>query len=428
MRKLARLAAVILAAAMTVGLSSCDSGNQPAVTEETTTVTTVATTAETTVSETTTEKQTETEKETETEAEEETSFVPPEGEVPKIDDVYEKNFSVGLSVTNADLWYPEKQAVLTGYFNSMTMGNEMKPDSILDYAACSADPEKYNECPAVHFDNAKIGLDFAKENGIPMRGHTLVWHQQTPKWFFKENYSKDADAPFVSKELMLKRLENYIRQVMEYTNENYPGVIYCWDVVNEAINLGDGQENGYRTKDSMWYQVCGEEYVEKAFEYARKYAAPDVKLFYNDFNTYETPKTIAICNMVEKIKAQGNIDGIGMQSHVTLSYPSVMDYEAAVTRFGKLGLEIQVTELDMANYEQDFEKQASKYKRLFNILKTCDESGKADVTNVTIWGVSDEQSWLDNGKGQAYALLFDMYLNPKSAYYGAIGDESIPLF
>ena len=348
--------------------------------------------------------------------------------VPSIAEVYKDYFSIGVSVVNSDLASPAKTELINKHYNSLTMGNEMKPDAILDYETCVSDLDKYNECPAVKFDRAKTGLDYAKENNIPLRGHTLVWHSQTPSWFFKVDYSRDSDAELVSKEVMLKRMENYIRQVMEYTNENYPGVIYCWDVVNEAMLTGDGQENGYRTKDSLWYQTCGEEYVEKAFEYARKYAPEGTKLFYNDFNTYETPKTFAICNLLEKLIEQGTVDGMGMQSHIGLDYPQMSSYEAALAKFGALGLEIHVTELDMKNVEQNYDAQASKYKRLFMIYKNYVDTGRANITNVTFWGVSDASSWLDEPDAKAYPMLFDGYLAPKSAFYGAICDDSIPLF
>jgi endo-1,4-beta-xylanase len=203
------------------------------------------------------------------------------GELPSLKEIYKDNFSMGVAVSNVEL-SPARKELIAEQFNSLTAGNELKPDSLLDYATCISDP-KYNDNPAVKFDRAKPILDFAQKNGIKFRGHTLVWHSQTPRWFFAEGYSTDASAPLVSGELMLKRMENYIKQVLEYTQTNYPGLIYAWDVVNEAVNPGDNEENFLRTRDSLWYQVIGSGFIEKAFEYARKYADKDVKLFYNDY-------------------------------------------------------------------------------------------------------------------------------------------------
>ena len=176
----------------------------------------------------------------------------------------------------------EFRTLLKTQFNSVTPENELKPENVLDAATTLADPAKYNECPALNFDAAKPILDFCKENGIPMRGHTLIWYSQTPSWLFYENY--DVNGELASRELMLTRMENYIAAVMTWCEENYPGVIYAWDVVNEAI----ADDGGMR--DCYWLETIGEDYVEKAFEFARKHAPEGVQLFYNDYNEYQDSK------------------------------------------------------------------------------------------------------------------------------------------
>lgn len=338
--------------------------------------------------------------------------------LPQLKEVYKKDFTVGIGITREDILSKEYSAIITQQFNSITAGNEMKPDYILDYEKCISD-SRYDLEPVVKFDQADDILDFAKKNNLIVRGHTLVWHSQTPTWFFKEGYSKDKDAPFVSKEIMLKRMESYIKQVIEYTNEKYPGIVYAWDVVNEAIETGHGHNKGYRTEDSLWYQVIGEEYIEKAFEFARKYADKDVKLFYNDYNTYLPERRIAITNLAKELKEKQLIDGIGMQSHIQLDSPSVLDYKDTICKFGELGLEIHITELDMNtknNDEKSREKQAQRYKIIFDIFKDVREKGLANVTNVTLWGLTDNTSWL-NKDGPTYPLLFDKYLMPKQAFW-----------
>lgn len=263
-----------------------------------------------------------------------------------------------------------------------------------------------------------------------MRGHTLVWHAQTPKWFFKVNYSKEENAPFVSKELMLKRLENYIRHIMEYTNENYPGVIYAWDVVNEAIEPGDGNEGGYRSKDSLWYQVVGPEFLEKAFEFSRKYADPNCKLFYNDYNTEDYTKMMHIYNLAKDLKGKNIIDGIGLQSHIGIDSPSVMKIQDSIMKYAELNLELHITELDMGltdNSEEALMKQAIRYKRLFLYLKNLDDKG-ANITNVTFWGLSDDASWLNKPGQPNYPLLFDSFKVQKPAFWGVVQSPDIPLY
>lgn len=351
------------------------------------------------------------------------------GELPILKDIYMDNFSMGVAATLAELSVARKELIVE-QFNSMTAGNELKPDSVLDYAVCISD-SKYDDNPAVRFDRVKLILDYAQENGIKFRGHTLVWHTQTPRWFFAEGYSQDANAPLVSKELMLKRLENYIKQVLEYTQTNYPGLIYAWDVVNEAVNPSDGEEGFLRSKDSLWYKVIGPEFIEKAFEYARKYADEDVKLFYNDYNTEESGRVQGITRLAATLKAKGLIDGIGLQMHLSDGSPSLVDVETSIRKYGELGLEIQITELDMGlkeNTEEAYMKQARRYKRLFVMLKNLDDTGAADITNVTFWGLSDDISWLNKPDAPSYPLLFDKYLLQKPAFWAVALSPDIPLY
>ncbi len=349
-------------------------------------------------------------------------------EIPSMSEYWKDYFSIGIAITKGELLNDFKGDLIKQQFNSMTCGNEMKPDALLDREATkSAGTET---CPVLKFDSCDEMLQFCVDNNIKMRGHTLVWHSQTPDWFFMEEYSNKPDAVFASREVMLQRMENYIRLVMEYVNTTYPGVVYAWDVVNEAIAPGDGGEDGMRMSDSLWYQTIGPDFVEKAFEYARKYADPEQKLFYNDFNTYEAPKRIAILNLVNKIKDQGNIDGIGMQSHIGMSSPTLLDYEETIRKFGETGLEIQITELDInldSNTEEDFLKEGTRYKRLFFTFKNLVDNGEANITNITVWGLTDEGSWL-NKDGKRYPLLFNQVLETKPAFWGVLMDDGIPLY
>lgn len=353
-----------------------------------------------------------------------------EGQSQELPCLYEKHqeyFTVGIAAENFDLTQQERAKLITGQFNSLTLGNELKPENILDYEACSKDPVRYDLCPAVKFDKADVGLVFAKEHGMPVRGHTLVWHSQTPRWFFTENYSNKEDAPLVTKEVMTARMENYIRQVLTYCQETYPGVIYCWDVVNEAMNPGDCVQGGYRSSDSLWYQIMGPEYIELAFTYARKYAAKEVKLFYNDFNCYEKVKLFDIYEMCKSLYEKGILDGIGLQSHISMTTPSMTELQYAITKLGSIGVQIHITELDInldSNSTEDLRKLGTKYKKLMTMYRYEKENQLADITNVTIWGLTDDRSWLITDT-QKYPLLFDSYLQAKDAFWGCYLDDSI---
>ncbi len=348
----------------------------------------------------------------------------------KLPSLYEKHedyFKIGLGTGARELRDPTYYSIILNQFNSITMGNEMKPDSVLDYVKCSNDPEKYNLEPAIKTDNLEVGLKFAKKNGITVRLHVLVWHQQTPEWFFKENYSRDANAAYVSKEVMTQRLENYIKAVLTYCNENYPGIVYAVDVVNEAINIGEGNSDGIRTKDNHWYDVIGPDYVELAFTFARKYAAEDMKLFYNDYNCHSADRRLAMYNLVKGLKEKGLIDGMGFQSHYGLASPSTIEIQETLLKFAELDLELQVTELDINtadNSDEGFEKLAVRYKKLINLYRSLVDKGLANITSITIWGLTDENSWL-NDTEKKYPALFDEYLMPKEAYWGFYQHSSI---
>lgn len=332
---------------------------------------------------------------------------------------YSNYFLLGVATPDRILNDSTTRSIVLKQFRTITMENETKPAYLLDYNTNRSDPTKYNTNPAVNLSNVNRYLSMAKQYGLQLRFHTLVWHSQTPRWFFAENYSKDANAPLVSRDIMLQRMENYIRQIMECAKK-YPGVIYAWDVVNEAIEPGDNMPNGYRSKNSLWYQVIGEDFVEKAFTYARKYSYDKAGLFYNDYNEYDTTKSFYIYNMLKGLKAKGLVDGIGMQSHISMDNPTINQYEQAVLKYASLGLEINVTELDMNNNQNSsdvFQVQAERYKAFFQMLLRLKKDGSANITHVTFWGLRDSDSWLTGLTGQTnYPLLFDASGNKKPAY------------
>lgn len=335
---------------------------------------------------------------------------------------YEQFFSMGTSVSWRNMMSEEAKAELKKHYSSITAENGMKPMFFLDEKENLANPEKYHECPALHFESPRIYLDFAKESGIPLRGHVLVWHSQTPMWFFKEKYSKEEDAPWASREIMLTRMENYIKGVLEFVQTEYPGVVYAWDVVNEAVE--EREQQGWR-QWSGWYQSIGEDFLIHAYRFARKYAAPGVKLFYNDYNTFDTfKKDFIVENILKPLIAEGLVDGMGMQSHLVLNDLDLDGYKQALYKYGGLGLEIQVTELDIHNNdpsEDGLNKLAEAYSELFHILLDAKKNGKANVTNVTIWGMKDDESWLtDFRKETSYSLLFGNNYEPKAAYQAVI--------
>ena len=342
---------------------------------------------------------------------------------PALKELYKDQFLVGLAVPDLVLNTPAYSDLFLQQFNSMTMENEMKPSYILDEAASKNNLSKYKEHVALNFNSYKTGMEYAKQHGIAVRGHTLVWHSQTPEWFFYENY--DTQGQLADRELMLKRMENYIKDVIQWTETNYPGVIYAWDVVNEAVADYFGQGAApMRQEDSLWYQVIGEDFAEKAFAYARKYTKlyakdRDIKLFYNDYNEYFPAKRDGIVALLKPIKEAGNIDGVGMQSHFDTKRPLEGDsgYMTAVRKFrDELGLELHVTELDIGIAEGDTRESQGQYYQEFMEALLKEKRDGANITSVTFWGLTDGLSW----RAEEQCLLFDDDLSRKPAFEGVV--------
>lgn len=350
-----------------------------------------------------------------------------EKNIASLQDVFAGYFNIGGAATASEIAPLPAKDLVRKHYNNLTFGNELKPDAVLDHAATVAYMEANggNQVnPQVNLRAAKTLLEFARDNNIPVRGHTLVWHSQTPDWFFKENYSTDSSAAWVSKEVMLQRLENYIKNLMELIKTSYPTVeFYAWDVVNEAVdpNTSTGMRNpgsnNVTAGNSLWMQTIGAEFIEKAFEYARKYAPEGCKLFYNDYNEYEDKKSTFIFNILKNLKDKGLVDGMGMQSHWVMEYPSISMFESSVRKYNSLGIEIQLTELDIKqpdNSTSALAAQASRYKLLMNKVLSLKKEG-INITNVIFWGVTDKTSWLGG-----YPLLFDGNYKAKPAYYSII--------
>ena len=350
-------------------------------------------------------------------AEEEKGIVQAKG----LAELYQENFPIGIALSGYILQNTEQYGqVILENFNSITCENEMKPDSLLDQAASQANLEDAYLHAAVHFDNCMPAVKFASEHGMKIRFHTLVWHSQTPKWFFTEDYTDEGRL--VDRDVMLARMENYIADVLGYFQENYPGLVYAVDVVNEAFDVGDGDETGIRMNKNLWYETVGADYYYQAFVFARKYASKDMKLFYNDYGCMD--KADLILEHLARAREEGLIDGIGMQSHLSTDDKIQHKFMLAVKKFCDAGYEVQATELDIGVKEDSdsaFLLQGRKYRSFFKNMKALQEEGYP-VTGITVWGLNDDLSWRRDEK----CLLFDGDMNPKNAYLGAMMDPSIP--
>ena len=332
--------------------------------------------------------------------------------LPSLKELYADQFDFGTAVTGNEVLDEARMKFYATQFNIFTPGNEMKPDYLLDMAETRkqvrATKDQTTVC--VKFDTCIPLLDWAQANGVKVHGHTLVWRSQTPAAFFHEDYA--THKPLVSREVMLARMESYIKQVLTWTAENYPGVIVSWDVVNEAA-----ADSGRKLYDCQWVNVVGEDYVNRAFEYARKYAEPGTLLFYNDYNSEMTLKNLMIGDIIDSLIADGTIDGYGFQSHYSTT-SSLDKIKSAWINISSRKLQdgtpilLRVSELDVgieANDEKNWDRQAFFYSELFKIYAQYADQ----LIAVHTWGTVDDLSW----RAANYPLLFDAKTQPKPAFW-----------
>lgn len=332
-------------------------------------------------------------------------------------DAYKDYFKIGTIAKTIPLESGNVLELTKKHFNFITPENAMKPD------------ELHPKEDQFIFDKADNLVTFAQSNGMEIDGHTLIWHNQTPDWFFK-----DENGNQVSREVLLKRMETHIKTIVGH----YKGKIRMWDVVNEAVNDGvsnnDTSNPDKYLRDSNWKKIIGNDYIEYAFRFAHE-ADPDAELYYNDYNETSATKRDCIADMVKRLLDKGvPINGIGLQSHYDMPKndaeidKSVANIKATLDKFTSLGVKVSVTELDMNVTKDDkyanglpediAQLQAKAYGAWFNLYKQY----KGKIERVSFWGVYDGGSWLNSfqGKRTNYPLLFDRNFNPKPAYYSVI--------
>lgn len=326
-------------------------------------------------------------------------------------DAYNGYFTIGVAVNQRNISDPTQIELIKKQFNSITAENDMKSGEV------------HPSEGVWKWERADKVANFCRQNGIKLRGHCLVWHSQFCNWMFN-----DKNGKLVKKEVFYARLRDHIHTVVS----RYKDIVYAWDVVNEAMSdggdrgFGGNEPNPYR--QSQLYNLCGDEFIAKAFEYAHE-ADPNAILFYNDYNAATPAKRDRIYNMVKKMQDAGvPITGIGMQGHYNIYGPSEEDVDAALTKYSELVKHIHITELDIrCNQEMGGQLQFSRgeksvmpgyistlqedqYARIFRVFR----KHKDVIDNVTLWNLCDADSWVGVNN---HPLPFDENLKPKKAYY-----------
>lgn len=335
----------------------------------------------------------------------------------KLADAFEQEFFIGTAMNAFQITDKDSAAieVVKSHFNAIVAENCMK-----------SGPMQPRE-GEFNFELADQFVEFGVQNNMHITGHCLIWHSQAPRWFFKDSIGNTIDA-----KTLKKRMKNHIYTVVQ----RYQGKVNGWDVVNEAIN----DDGTYR--NSMFYQILGEDFIKLAFQYASE-ADPECELYYNDYSMSKPGKREGVVRMVKMLQENGiKIDGIGMQTHVGLDYPSMHDFEASMEAYAALDVKVMITEMDISVLPQpDWNRGADiatniEYRDSLNpytdgmpdpIRLSLDEryaqffelflKHQDYVSRVTVWGVNDGNSW-KNGfpiRGRTdYPLLFDRNNQPKS--------------
>ena len=334
--------------------------------------------------------------------------------LPSLREFYADYFYFGSAMNAAETLKADLKALYASQYSITTPENELKPESVLDLPASKKAAQDDQGSVALSFQSVKPLLEFAKENGLKVHGHVLFWHSQTPDAFFRESYS--SGKPYVSRDVMLRRMENYVRLTMDYMQENYPGLIVSWDVVNEAVDDSTG-----KLRQSNWTKVVGDDFVLQAFRFARKYAPGGTLLFYNDYSTPYQPKLNGILKLLDELSAENLADGYGMQCHYQLTTPTVSQVKTALSAITGKGLLVRISELDIladGKTDAQFARQASRYADLMKVFLQYVDS----IVAVQTWGTLDNHSW----KSEHYPLLFNKDLTPKPAFHELTDPAILP--
>lgn len=354
-------------------------------------------------------------------------------------------FKLGSCLSYNQLRDTKYLNLLKTHFNSVTMTNEMKAYSLLDEQASK---KAADGMPVMNYWMADQMVEWAQQNGLGVRGHVLVWDAYMCDWYFHEGF--DSKKPYADAETIQARTRYYIEQVITHFEEKFPGVVYCWDVVNEAVADSAGEYNAQDPRhlrllrsgaENLFQKYMGDDYVAQAFLYARdtvEKLGADIKLYYNDYNAYFADKAAAILALADSVNtfAQDEngqnrklLDGIGMQGYIggygtqqgCLEDSHLDMIRSAILGYAEKGLDVQITEMAVRNFEKDqADKHAAYYAKLFEVFKGLYDGETNPLNCVAIWGLTDYPN-VPKGNyvynlNSPYGGLVDEKLNYKDAF------------
>jgi endo-1,4-beta-xylanase len=359
--------------------------------------------------------------------------VPAYGQETSLKQAFKDSFVVGAALSKDQVTgkLPAAAKLAAEQFNSIT------PENLLKWQNVHPRPDEYDFGPADKY------VEFGEKHDMFIVGHALVWHNQTPRWVFQ-----DEDRKPLTRDALLERMREHIYAVVG----RYKGRIHAWDVVNEAIETERGDDSKGKWRKTRWRQIIGPDYIEKAFQFAHE-ADPNAELYYNDYDEWKLGKRQYFGEIVNSLKSKGiRIDGIGLQGHWGLDYPSPEEIDSMLTDLSKLGVKLMITELDLAVLppvtrntgadvnlrirenpkfnpypeglpSEKVQEQTDRYAEIFRLFIKHRDA----IDRVTFWGVDDGQSWLNDWpvRGRTnYPLVFDRQYQPKPAYDAIIKEAT----
>jgi len=335
-------------------------------------------------------------------------------------------FRVGVAIDSRETTGSPSELLLR-HFNQVTHENHMKPEAWYDD---DRNFRPHSEAIAV--------LDYAVANNLAVYGHVLVWHSQVPAWFFQDDSGEPLTNSPAHQQVLRDRLRTHIFNIAEWLATNYGefgagNPVVAFDVVNEVVSDATNDPGGLR--QSEWYRILGEEFIDLAFQYAdeafnQEYAADGadrpVKLFINDYNTEVSDKQGRYRALVDRLLARGvPLDGVGHQFHVSLNTP-ISALAAALDRFADIdGIVQAVTEFDVTVgtpvTQARIIEQGYYYRDAFALFRDY-HANHGNLFSVTVWGLTDNRSW----RSTQAPLVFDAGLQAKPAYYGITDPSELP--
>lgn len=385
-----------------------------------------------------------------------------ENKLPQLKLAYEDMFSVGMDVLLIDITDEKRAAIIKEQFNTIGIKKDLMPENIVDYETAKASADK-TRIP-LNLAAADTYLKFAKDNNLKVTVPRLFTNS-FPAWAFTKDFDESqvvettnedgtttTTVEFADVEIIAARMENYFKDIITYCNDNYPGVVISWEVLDDPINATESHELKYSS--NYWLQTIGDEYVVKACEFARKYATAEQKLLVSQDALDETNTLKPSVTLYNLLKEKGVIDGVAIQAHYSPNSPTVFNMEDMVKALHDTGLELHFTEYysdSNSGNREDLDKTpeellalgVKRNKALMTNIINYETKKNYDITSITFESLTNDNADVNQPKDyvdhltlevkhgvqvESYPSMFDADLNVMDVFFAIIGDTTIKAY